>query len=152
MDENYWDKLFRQQKELLENIKEALPRLKELYEKHNNHWNYEDPIYRFYHQSYKVYHLPGQTEEIVTELKKLAPKGVIFNQFFQEIFNDGVAGKKFSSSHNKEWLKHTRPMVEAFMHAKFFLEMVIKYGDSLEEAPECLPSGWAALLYFYNLR
>ena len=60
--------------------------------------------------------------------------------------------KKFNIDHNKEWLRHTRPIIEAFFHAKFFLEMAVKYGKELEECPEILPSGWAALLYFYNLR
>ncbi len=47
---------------------------------------------------------------------------------------------------------HTRPFLEAFFHAKFFLEMAVKYGRKLEEVPEMLPSDWAAFLYFYNLR
>ena len=56
------------------------------------------------------------------------------------------------TAHNKDWTTHTRPFVEAFFHAKFFLEMAVKYGNEMKEAPEMLPSGWAALLYFYNMR
>lgn len=41
---------------------------------------------------------------------------------------------------------------EAFFHARFFLKMAVKYGEELDEAPSTLPSGWAALLYLYNLR
>jgi hypothetical protein len=43
-------------------------------------------------------------------------------------------------------------MVEAFFHARFMLEMAVKFGRSLDAAPERLPSGWAALLYLYGLR
>ncbi len=32
------------------------------------------------------------------------------------------------------------------------LEMVVKYGQTLEAPPETLPSGWAAVLYLYGLR
>jgi hypothetical protein len=32
------------------------------------------------------------------------------------------------------------------------LEKIIKYGRELEEAPPMLPSGWAAVLYLYDLR
>jgi hypothetical protein len=30
--------------------------------------------------------------------------------------------------------------------------MAVKYGSELEEPPNPMPSGWAALLYLYNLR
>lgn len=50
------------------------------------------------------------------------------------------------------WLEVTRPMLEAYFHARFFLEMVIQYGEELDQAPAILPSGWAAVLYLYDLR
>jgi hypothetical protein len=41
--------------------------------------------------------------------------------------------------------------VEAFFHARFFLEMAVRYA-SLDSPPRPLPSGYAALLYLYRLR
>ena len=41
--------------------------------------------------------------------------------------------------------------VEAFFHARFFLEMAVRYAK-LETPPRPLPSGYAALLYLYQLR
>jgi hypothetical protein len=32
------------------------------------------------------------------------------------------------------------------------LEMALKYGRELTEAPRMLPSGWATVLYLYRLR
>ena len=58
---------------LLANIAKELPRFEELWQKYRSHWDYEDPIYRFYHQSLKVFHLQRSTEEIVTALRSLAP-------------------------------------------------------------------------------
>ena len=46
----------------------------------------------------------------------------------------------------------TRPILEAFFHARYFLEMVCKYGRKLKAPPQVLPSGWAAVLYLYQLR
>ena len=40
---------------LLANLKAALPELEKLLDECSDHWGYEDPIYRFYHQSFKVY-------------------------------------------------------------------------------------------------
>jgi hypothetical protein len=71
---------------------------------------------------------------------------------FLNILEKGASNMAFDYKHNKVWEKTCRPFVEAFFHAKFFLEMAIKYGKELEEAPNMLPSGYAALLYLYNLR
>jgi hypothetical protein len=42
-------------------------------------------------------------------------------------------------------------MVEAFFHARFMVEVAVKYGRELNQAPPILPSGWA-LLCPYGLR
>jgi hypothetical protein len=138
--------------ELLANIKAQLPALTTLWEEVNSHWGYEDPIYRFYHQSFKVYWLQDTTRKIAEALKAIAPEGQNFCAEFQEIYEAGAAGKQFELEHNDNWTAHTRVFVEAFFHARFFLEMAVKYGNELETAPSMLPSGWAALLCLYNLR
>ena len=58
----------------------------------------------------------------------------------------------FELEHNRRWLEVTRPIVEAFLHARFFLDMAVRYGKELEAPPTLLPNGWAALLYLYQLR
>lgn len=138
--------------QLLTNIKVRLPEIEELMEEMNSHWCYEDPIYRFYYQSLKVYNLQNETKKIVEVLKSIAPEGKTFCKEFQEIIEPGASGKKFEVEHNENWTYHTRIFVEAFFHAKFFLEMAIKYGKELKKPPDMLPSGWAALLCLYNLR
>jgi len=52
---------------------------------------------------------------------------------------------------NARWTTVTRPIIEAFFHARFFLEMAVRY-VGVERPPERLPSGYAALLYLYGLR
>lgn len=139
--------------ELLKKIKKKLPKLEKLLETANDHWNYEDLVYRYYHGSFKVYYLQGLTNEIVKTLKSISPhkdKNYL-NEDFLEILNAGT-GKVWEHSHNQEWSKHCRPILEAFFHAKYFLEMAVKYGKELKEAPNVLPSGWAGLLYLYKIR
>jgi hypothetical protein len=137
-------------KELLKNLRAQVPVLEELLERCSGHWGYEDPVYRFYHQSFKVYNLQRQTLEIVAKLQALAPS-VALNEGFMRIIQEGT-GRNFTIEENKHWLAATRPIVEAFFHARYFLEMALKYGRELQFPPERLPSGWAALLYLYNLR
>jgi len=102
-----------------------------------------------YHQSWKVFHLQEDTNAIVRVLESLAPDRPL-NPWFLEIVAAGT-GRTFKDSDNRAWLPATRPIVEAFFHARYFLEMAVRY-SSLEAPPMPLPSGYAALLYLYGLR
>lgn len=134
---------------LLVNLKTRLSHMCDLLQECEDHWGYEDPIYRFYHQSFKLYNLQKQTERIVALLRELLP-GSELNAWFLEIVSDGT-GKTFSPEHNRDWPRHTRAILEAFFHARFFLEMAVRYAE-LPAPPNPLPSGWAALLHLYRLR
>ena len=138
--------------ELLANIQAKLPELTKLLDEVSSRSVYEDGLYRFYHQSFKVYDLQLYTRQIVEMLRSLAPSGSTANTWFEGIYEAGASGKPFAMEHNKDWTAHTRPFVEAFLHAKYFLEMAVKYGNELKSPPEFLPYGWAALLHFYNIR
>lgn len=137
-------------RELLENLQAQLSALEALLAQCNNHWGYEDPIYRFYHHSFKVYGLQDQTLKIVKALQALAPQLALNEQFMRIVA--GGTGKIFKPEDNRNWETVTRPILEAFFHARFFLEMAVKYGKELKAPPQSLPSGWAAVLYLYNLR
>jgi hypothetical protein len=134
---------------LLQHTKSLKPELESMLRVMNDHWTYEDPIYRFYHQSFKVYSVQETTERAVELLKQLLP-GQPLNVVFVRIVSEGT-GHTFEPSHNQNWEQHTRPLLEAFFHVKFMIEMAVRYAD-LPEAPQPMPSGWAALLYLFNLR
>ena len=138
--------------ELLANIQARWSELAELLEEINSHSVYEDLVYRFYHQSFKVYALQTETKRIVAALESVAPSETTLSPMFEEIYQAGASGKQFEIEHNQQWTVHTRVFLEAFFHARFFLEMAVKYGKELREAPTALPSGWAALLCLYDLR
>jgi hypothetical protein len=135
---------------LLAAMKKNLPELEDLLRGVSDHWGYEDVVYRFYHQSFKVYRAQDATERIVAALAALLP-GVPMNEWFTKIVAEGT-GKAFASEHNGKWLEVTRPMLEAFFHARYFLEMVCRYARELDDPPQMLPSGWACVLYLYGLR
>jgi hypothetical protein len=135
---------------LLQTIAARKVELTALLEESSNHWGYEDPIYRFYHQSFKVFGLQEKTERIVATLQDLAP-GLPMNVWFMEIVDQGT-GKVFSIRDNENWSAVTRPIVEAFFHARYFLEMICRYAGEFHEPPNTIPSGWASVLYLYRLR
>lgn len=159
--------------ELLHNIKEHLPELEKMLSDVQGHWVYEDAIYRFYHQSFKVYFLQKHTEAIVKALEALEPKpdpkrdrpkwwyydktnpeeaATVLHPWFMKIVAAGT-GKEFDLSHNQRWMEETQPILQAFFHAKYFLEMIVRYGKEFGDVPpNWLPSGWASVLYLYDLR
>lgn len=145
-----YDKVDEASEPLLASIKQRLPELEELLKRVSDHWGFEDGFYRFYHQSFKVYGLQSQTLRIREALASLNP-GKEMNAWFCRILDEGT-GCEFVPESNQDWLAHTRPILEAFFHARTMLELAVKYGRELEHAPVMMPSGWAALLYLYNMR
>ncbi len=137
-------------RELFEHLKAALPELEALLEECSSHWGYEDMVYRFYHGSFKVYWVQTATRKIVAALQALAP-GHSLNPWFTAMVEEGT-GRAWTAGDNSRWLEVTRPMLEAFFHARFLLEMAVRYGRKLDAPPaKSLPSGWGALLSLYGL-
>lgn len=132
---------------LRENLISREKELQELWQQVNDNWGYEDPVYRFYHQSYKVFHLQRKIAEIVAALKGLVP-GQDLHQAFEQITQQGT-GKPLMYEINDQWLETTRRILEAFFHARYFLEMACRHSREPSEQP--CSSGWAALLTLYRL-
>jgi hypothetical protein len=112
----------------------------------------EDYVYRFYHQSFKVFSAASQIKQAKELFERLAPDSFPLNDWFRAIADDAI-GKEFDAARtNQIWIEETRPILEAFWHSKYFLEQMLRFGRELEKSPNILPGGWAAVLYLYNLR
>ena len=94
---------------LLKNLRAEKQSLENLLASCNDHWGYEDPIYRFYHQSFKVFFLQESTKSIVSALRALLPEQPI-NEWFEKIVNDGL-GQSFTDQTNENWLAEVRPVL-----------------------------------------
>lgn len=66
---------------LLLNIRAARPSLEALVAQCSGEWGYEDPLYRLYHHSFKVYGVQGRTLAIVAALRDLAPARPLNSDF-----------------------------------------------------------------------
>lgn len=120
-------------------------------EQADDKWVYEDGVYRFYHQSMNVFYLQETTTRVLTAVRELAPH-VELNKWFMEIVEQGTSKEFDPHRTNDHWTAETRPLLEAFYHARYFLEMVCKYGMIIREPPQTMPGGWPAILYLYNIR
>jgi len=136
---------------LLQNTRHQAAELRRVLESVNSEWCYEDRIYRYYHQSLKAFALQDATREMADALAAIAPEGRPFCGLFGEILQQGT-GREFSLADNQHWLERAGPIVQAFFHARYFVEMAVKYAAALAEPPQPMPSGWAALLCLYGIR
>ncbi len=143
--------LQRLEKVLLLNMRQQVPELRRVLEDVNSEWCYEDRVYRYYNQSFKVFDLQNATREMSDVLAAIAPEGRPFCELFSQILQQGT-GREFSLEDNQHWAERTAPIVQAFFHAKYFVEMAVKYAAELAEPPQPMPSGWAALLCLYGIR
>ena len=135
---------------LLENIKQHKTEIQQLLAVF--HREEPDLVYRFYHQSYKVYMMIDIIKSANTLFDRLAPDPLPLNDWYNLITNTAIEKKFDYAETNQKWLEETLPITQAFWHAKYFLEQMIVAANELECAPQMLPSGWAAVLYLYNLR
>ena len=134
--------------ELMGRIKKNLPELKVLLEDVSGHWHYEDLVYRFYHQSYKVQWIKDDTKKIYEALKELKDPDRDLDSQYEQIVKEGTTTVP---DLNESW-SETRKWVEAFFHSKYFLEMVVKYGEEYDKVPNPISSGFAAVLELYSIR
>lgn len=135
---------------LLANIKENQIEIENLFNAFKS--LEEDYVYRFYHQSFKVFGAPSQIKQAKELFERLAPDSHALNDWFRAIADNAI-GKEFDAARtNQIWQAETRPILEAFWHSKYFLEQMFCFGREMEKSPSLLPSGWAAILYLYNLR
>src|SRR5438046_3153990 len=86
---------------LFKKLNAALTELEHLLEECTGQLGYEDSIYRFYHQSFKVYQLQRTTLEIVETLQSLKPDRTL-DQWFMQIVAEGT-GKTFTMEDNENW-------------------------------------------------
>jgi hypothetical protein len=135
---------------LLEAIKAQLTRIDELCVAFDR--AEEDGVYRYYHQSFKVYGLQSLIQGAMSLFDEVAPPGTELNPWLQAIAAGATAHRFDLAKSNRNWQAETRPILEGFWHCRYFIRMLARYGRELDAAPDVLPYGWAAVLYLYNLR
>jgi hypothetical protein len=140
---------------LFANIKSNQKELENLLAKITRHeGEYEGLIYRFYHNSFKVYDLHQTIENIINLLKKIDPKTEpTFCELFKALIGEASSVGSWKIDHNQRWKETAGKIVEAFFHAKYMLEMAVNCAKLYQEKPgECIDQKWGSLLELYNIR
>ena len=137
---------------LLENLRRNTLRLRQTLDQVSGPQIYARFIYKFYSGSFKAYYLQESTQQIVAELIAIAPEGTPLNPTFLEIVNAGI-GREFNVEVNEHWLERNAPIVTAFLHAKFFLEMAVVCATSTTDprTSSASASVWQALRILYSM-
>jgi hypothetical protein len=111
----------------------------------------EDGIYRFYHGSNKVFFLQDPVKAAFTLIKEIGGEDDPPNSEYARIVEAGTA-HQFSETTNENWEAETKPVLEAFWHTKYFINMMVKYAKELETVEMMVQPGMAAVLYLFKLR
>lgn len=135
---------------LLANIKGRLPEIEKLLADFK--LEEEDGVYRFYHQSFKTFHLQPFVRRARDLFVQIALDGAPLHAWFAAICEEALDHEFDPGRTNDNWQGEVRPLLESFWHCKYFLEQMLRYGRELAVAPQMLPSGWAAILCLYNMR
>ena len=126
--------------------KEYLPRLETLLDDMNH--LQEILIYRCYQGSFKVYDFQEKTLEVVSLFREIGEiEGLTLHEYFEEVVSEGTGQKNL----NQEWTVGQRPILEAFMHVRLFLEIMVKYAKNTEPMPSFISYGWLGVLELYGL-
>jgi hypothetical protein len=112
----------------------------------------EDGVYRYYHQSTKVYSLQEAVKRARRLFEELAPDGTQLNSWFTTICDDACEHKFTPARSNQQWYQETRPILEGFWHCLYFLRQLARYRREVDQPPQIMPYGWAAVLYLYGIR
>jgi hypothetical protein len=130
-------------------IKSRLPELEEL--ARDLEEAEEDGVYRFYHGSNKVFFLQDPVKAAFSLIKEIGGESDPPNFEYARIVEAGTA-HQFSKTTNANWEAETKPVLEAFWHTKYFINMMVKYAKELETVERLVQPGMAAVLYLFELR
>jgi hypothetical protein len=112
----------------------------------------EDGVYRFYHGSNKVFFLQDPVKAAFTLIKEIGGEGDPPNFEYARIVEAGTGHDFQGERTNTNWNAETKPILEAFWHTKYFVNMMVKYAGKLETVEMPLDYGIAAVLYLFELR
>jgi hypothetical protein len=135
--------------QLLERIKARLPELEGLAAEFNA--AEEDFVYRYYHNSYKVFNLQEDILKAFKIIREIGGEADPPHIEYAQIVKAGTENG-FGKDTNANWQVETRPILEAFWHTKYFLNMMVMYAKLDDPVPSPIGSGWASVLYLYELR
>jgi len=138
---------------LFQKILDNFDEIEKLKTKLDSDWGLTERFYRMYHQSFKTFRVQKDTMKCFELFQKIAGSDFTINKWFCQLVQEGT-GHEFDLSHNQNWLEHTRPMMEAALHTKFFLDLLVKHKEEFEkdEIPSVISFGLATVLYLFNER
>jgi hypothetical protein len=134
---------------LLERLRARLLELEGL-QRRLNGWE-EDGVYRFYHGSFKVFRIQQTLKEALALIREIGGASDPIDLDYLQIVQEGIA-RSFSEKTNENWLAETRPILEAYWHTQYFLNMMVQYAKTQDPLTPPIGSGWAAVLYLFQMR
>jgi hypothetical protein len=83
---------------------------------------------RFYSQSWNLYSVQKHVVTSVDLLQSLIPN-LAFNPYYMQILSEGT-GREFTHAVNGRWTAELRPVIEAMVHTKYMVKLVLNTDES----------------------
>jgi hypothetical protein len=101
--------------------------------------------------SYKVFDLQDPVESAFKLINEIGDESDPPYSEYVQIVEAGTTNK-FSATTNENWEAETKPILEAFWHTKYFINMMVKYAEDFEKVEMPTRPGMAEVLYLFELR
>jgi hypothetical protein len=138
--------------DLLARIKAHLPGLDEWMEDARDEWGVENAVYRFYHQSNKVFGYQSDIESGDKIIRSIGGESDPPTYWYRQIVAAGT-GRQMGETTNQNWFEETHAIVAALLHVAHLIALLARYGHEYDSVPENpIPVGWATLLELFELR
>ena len=138
--------------DLLTRIKAHLPAIDAWLEDARDEWGIENAVYRFYHQSSKVFGYQSDIEAGDNIIRSIGGESDPPTYWYRQIVAAGT-GREFSDATNQNWFEETHAIPAALLHVYHLVQLLARYGREYERVPEKpIPVGWATVLELFELR
>ena len=111
-----------------------------------------DTLYRFYHQSFKVYRAQELNQEALDLLRKLRSDRSTLSPFLEELIAHASPTVQFAPEHNRAWVATVGPFLTLHLHLHRIFVAMRTALQQHERLPEILDDALALSLAALGLR
>jgi hypothetical protein len=110
----------------------------------------ENGVYRFYHGSFKVFNMQGPIKEAFKLIDEIGGEDDPPHFDYALLVKAGTENDFAGDRTNANWDAETKPILEAFWHTKYFINMMVKYGKSWRKLSRRSITAWRRCSTFSN--
>ncbi|TSI05278.1 hypothetical protein [Lysinibacillus sp. BW-2-10] len=144
----YLQEIVEFERHLLKFLQAHQEELQSLYKQSSDVWIGKEAVYRLYHQSFKVYNIQKWSQDVLELLEQVSKEP--FHPILREMIRNGT-NQTFETTYNSMWYTKAKPIVDLFLHLRFYVEVALDEIQKTDKERFGSPS-WYLLLYLWNMQ